>query len=118
MIELYQAEWCPESRRIRQRLTELAIDYTIRQVPVDKTDRTALVVKTGTDTIPALVTDDRQVITTEDAIRAWLDQHYPEPDSADAHRAKAAKARRRDFERARVEFASAGQPAAPLPAAS
>lgn len=36
MLELWQTEWCPASRRVRQRLTELGIDYLIRQVPVDK----------------------------------------------------------------------------------
>ena len=27
MVELWQTEWCPASRRVRQRLTELGIDY-------------------------------------------------------------------------------------------
>ena len=27
MYELWQTEWCPASRRVRQRLTELGIDY-------------------------------------------------------------------------------------------
>jgi hypothetical protein len=27
MLELFQTEWCPGSRRIRQRLTELGLDY-------------------------------------------------------------------------------------------
>jgi len=34
MLELFQTEWCPASRRVRQRLTELGLDYVNRQVPV------------------------------------------------------------------------------------
>ncbi len=33
-LELWQTEWCPASRRVRQRLTELGLSYTIHQVPV------------------------------------------------------------------------------------
>jgi glutaredoxin len=46
MLQLYQTEWCPASRRVREHLTELGVDFA-------------------------------------------------EPPEAEAHRAKAAKARRR-----------------------
>ena len=42
MYELWQTEWCPASRRVRQRLTELGIDYLAHQVPVEKVDRVLL----------------------------------------------------------------------------
>ena len=58
MLELFQTEWCPASRRIRQRLTELGLDYVNRQVPVERYDRAALYVATGSDTVPALVLED------------------------------------------------------------
>ena len=29
MLELYQTEWCPASRRVREHLTELGVDYLI-----------------------------------------------------------------------------------------
>ncbi len=58
MLELWQTEWCPASQRVRERLTELGIDYLTRQVPVDKEQRTALLAATGSDTIPALVLED------------------------------------------------------------
>jgi hypothetical protein len=48
MYELWQTEWCPASRRVRQRLTELGIDYLTRQVPVERDERTLLRVRTGT----------------------------------------------------------------------
>ena len=104
MMELWQTEWCPASRRIRQRLTELAVTYVIRQVPVEKGERTALVEATGSDSIPALVLSDGTALLDEEAIRTWLDTHVPEPAGAEAHRAKAEKARRRALKEA-VELA-------------
>jgi hypothetical protein len=68
VLELWQTEWCPASRRIRERLTELGVDYVTRQVPVEK------------------------------AIRRYLDEHVVEPPDAEAHRLKAAKARSRYLE--------------------
>ncbi len=68
MMELWQTEWCPASRRVRQRLTELDVTYVVHQVPVDKADRGALLAATGTDTIPALVLDDGTPVTGEAAI--------------------------------------------------
>ena len=55
MYELWQTEWCPASRRVRQRLTELGIDYLVRQVPVDQDDRRLLRERTGAESIPVLV---------------------------------------------------------------
>lgn len=97
MLELWQTEWCPASQRVRQRLTELGIDYVVRQVPVEKEERTALREQTGSDTVPALVDADGGVAIGEDAIRAFLAK-VPEPAGAEAHRQKAAKARRRQLE--------------------
>ena len=36
MLEPFQTEWCPASRRVRQRLTEFGLDYINRQVPVER----------------------------------------------------------------------------------
>ena len=98
MLELWQTEWCPASRRVRQRLTELGVDYVTRQVPVDGGTRDALRQATGIDTIPALVLEDGAAVVGEDAIRRYLDEHIAEPPEAEAHRLKAAKARRRYLE--------------------
>jgi glutathione S-transferase len=98
MLELWQTEWCPASRRVREQLTELGVDYITRQVPVDKDHRTALKRLTGSDTIPALVLEDGTVIIGEDSIRRQLDERIAAPPGAEAHRAKAAKARRRYLE--------------------
>ena len=98
MLELWQTEWCPASRRIRERLTELGVDYVTRQVPVDKESRATLRRRTGSDTIPALTVEDGTIATGEEAIRRYLDEHVTEPPDAEAHRLKAAKARRRYLE--------------------
>ena len=98
MLELWQTEWCPSSRRVRERLTELGVDYVVRQVPVEKADRRALVEATGSDSIPAIVMADRRAVVGEQAISSFLDEHFTEPREAGAHRAKAEKARRRYLE--------------------
>jgi glutathione S-transferase len=98
MLELWQTEWCPASRRVRQRLTELGIDYVVRQVPVEREQRHALRSATGSDTIPALVFDNGEIAIGEDAILRLLSHAVPEPAQAEAHRQKAANARRRYLE--------------------
>ena len=98
MYELWQTEWCPASRRVRQRLTELGIDYVVRQVPVEKDDRALLRERTGVDSIPVLGTPDGAILVGEDASTVFLDAHEPIPAEARAHRLKAEKARRRYLE--------------------
>ena len=95
MLELFQSEWCPASRRVRQRLTELGVDYVNRQVPVERAERTALVAATGGDTIPALRLENGAAIVGEDNIVAFLGEQFDESAGAAAHRDKAARARRR-----------------------
>ena len=98
MLELFQTEWCPASRRIRQRLTELGLDYLNRHVPVEREKRTVLLGLSGSDTVPTLLTRDGAAFVGESEILAHLERHYGESEQADAHRAKAAKARRRYLE--------------------
>jgi glutathione S-transferase len=98
MLELWQTEWCPSSHRVRERLTELGVDYLTRQVPVDRDARFALREVAGSDVIPTLVLEDGAAFVGEDAIDAWLDGYVAEPPGAEEHRLKAAKARRRYLE--------------------
>ena len=95
MLELYQTEWRPASRRVRERLTELGLDYLIHQVSVEREGRTTLLAATGVDTIPALLLEDGEAVVGEEVIGAYLDERFDEPAEAEAHRLKAAKARRR-----------------------
>jgi glutathione S-transferase len=98
-LELWQTEWCPASRRVRQRLTELGLDVVLHQVPVEHHAREAVRAATGSTTIPALVADGRAVVG-EEAIVAYLDSRFSDPVEAGSHRAKAAKARARELEEA------------------
>jgi len=100
MLELYQAEWCPASRRVRQRLTELDVAYIVRQVPVERNERIALMSETGADTVPALVVDDGGALVGEEQILAHLDARFEEPLGATAHRVKAQKVRKREMKEA------------------
>jgi len=98
MLELYQTEWCPASRRVRERLTELGLYYLVHQVPDERGQRTALLEVTGADTIPVLLLEDGTAVVGEEAIDGYLDERFDDPPEADAHRLKAAKARRRYLE--------------------
>jgi glutathione S-transferase len=98
MLELYQTEWCPASRRVREHLTELGLDYLVHQVPVEREQRTALLEATGADSIPVLLLADGRAIVGEEAIDGYLDERFDEPPEAEAHRVKAATARRRYLE--------------------
>jgi glutathione S-transferase len=95
MLELWQTEWCPASHRVRQRLTELGLDYVVHQVPVDRDDRVVLRQRTGSDTIPVLVPDSGEPVVGEEPITAYLDNVYAVTPAAAAHAAKAARARQR-----------------------
>jgi glutaredoxin 3 len=88
-VELFQAEWCPHSHRVRERLTELGVDFTARQVPAEPDEREAMREATGTDEIPVLVTDEGEVVEGDDAILEHLNGRYDERADASRHRAKA-----------------------------
>ena len=86
-MELYQAEWCPHSHKVRQRLTELGLDFHARQVPADPDNREDMKEHVGTEEIPVLVTDAGKPICGEDEILDYLER-FDERDDADAHREK------------------------------
>lgn len=91
MDELYQAEWCPYSAKVRQRFTELGVSFIARPVPADRADREELRRKTGNDEIPALVLEDGTAITgSAKEIIDFLDGRYTERADAPAHREHAA----------------------------
>jgi glutathione S-transferase len=92
MDELYQAEWCPHSRRVRQRFTELGVSFIARQVPADPADREELRRRTGSEEIPALVLEDGEVIGGDaDEIIEFLEKRYSERLDAPDHRERAAE---------------------------
>jgi glutathione S-transferase len=91
MDELYQAEWCPHSRRVRQRFTELGVSFVARQVPAEPVDREELRRKTGQAEIPVLVLEDGGVLSGDDAILDHLERTYSYRADADEHRDRAAE---------------------------
>jgi glutaredoxin len=90
-MTVYQAEWCPFSQRLRQRLTELGVEWLAIPVEAEPPDREAMREATGTDIIPVVVLEDGTVLggDTEDII-AELDERIPEPATAEGHKLAAA----------------------------
>jgi len=86
-MELYQAEWCPHSHKVRQRLTELGLDFAARQVDAEPDEREEMKRRLGTDEIPVLVPDDGDPICGEEEILQYLDGFEERPD-AGGHRDK------------------------------
>jgi glutathione S-transferase len=92
VLELFQAEWCPSSHRVRQRLTELGVDFVARQVPVTPEAREELRTLTGGhDRVPVLV-DESLVVTGAHEILSYLDRRFAGRGDAAGHRARALEA--------------------------
>ena len=88
MLTLYQAEWCPFSHRVRERLTELQVDFVSRQVPAEPGDRDALREAAGTDEIPVLLLEDGSPLKGVREILRHLDTAYDEGPEVERHRVK------------------------------
>lgn len=79
MLSLYQAEWCPYSAAVRQRLTELEIDFVAKQVAPRQEERE------GKHEIPLLVTGDGERYEGTIAVFEYLGTLTPNGTEA-AHR--------------------------------
>ena len=86
-MELYQAEWCPHSHKVRQKLTELGRSFTALQVAAAPDERDEMQKRTGTNEIPVLITDDGEPIRGENDILEYLGR-FDERDDAAEHRQK------------------------------
>jgi glutathione S-transferase len=104
VLTLYQAEWCPYSSAVRQRLTELGIDFVAKQVAPRQEDRK------GEHEIPLLVTDRGERFEGTDEVFAHLATLGP-GESEREHRAQY-RAHRED--RARETAANVLAEQAPL----
>ena len=90
-MTVYQTEWCPFSRKLRQRLTELGVEWCAPAVEADPPDRDAMREATGTDIIPAVILEDGTVLAGEtEEILAALDERFDEPATAEGHKMAAA----------------------------
>jgi glutathione S-transferase len=86
MLELYQAERCPHSKQVRERLTDLGVSYVVHnpRLPGDEGGdvkngwtHQAMVALDGEDEIPLLVDTRRETsLYGDDDIVAYLDEHY------------------------------------------
>lgn len=78
MLELYQFEGCPYSKKVREKMTELEIDYIIRNVSPEKEARERLVKISGQAGVPTLVDIDQDLIIAgdEEKIIDHLKKHY------------------------------------------
>jgi glutathione S-transferase len=85
MLELYQAEGCPHSESVRERLTDLGLSYVAHNPrrPGEEPDvlneqvHAELRAVAGEDTLPVLVDRDRgEVVTESDRIESYLDDRY------------------------------------------
>jgi glutaredoxin len=86
-LAVFQAEWCPYSRKVRQKLTELGVSFVAMPVPVEPADREEMRRKVGTDQIPAVLFDDGSVLKGDaDAIVSELGAMFNERSDAAEHR--------------------------------
>lgn len=91
MIKLFQTEWCPYSSAVRQRLTELGIDFVAGQVEPYEEQRAEV------DEIPTLVTEDGTRYEGTDAVFGYL-AGLPAGQHEREHRERYAEhARRHEF---------------------
>ena len=80
----------PDSRRVRQRFTELGVTFAAVPVPAERAEREEMGRKTGTDEIPALLLEDGTAVAGEaEDIIAFLDANYTERADAAEHRRQA-----------------------------
>ncbi|WP_222918501.1 glutathione S-transferase N-terminal domain-containing protein [Natrinema sp. SYSU A 869] len=83
MLELYQAEGCPHSGKVREKLTDLGVSYTIHNPRLvsgevrNEQTHAELTELGGQDQIPYLIDTDRQEALYEsDDIVDYLEEHY------------------------------------------
>jgi len=76
LITLYQAEWCPYCKNVREKLSDLGRDYFVVNVPDEKAQRDRLFKRSGQRGVPTLVQGDVVIADDDEAINAYLETHY------------------------------------------
>ena len=75
MLEVYQFEGCPYCSKVRQKMTELGIDFIARSVDPD--DRSRVEEVSGQTNVPVLVDPNTDTVMPEsDDIVEYLEEHY------------------------------------------
>lgn len=76
MLELYQFEGCPFCSKVRQKMTDLQLDFVAHQVRPNG-DREEVKDVSGQTGVPVLVDPNRDVVMPEsDDIVEYLEEHY------------------------------------------
>ncbi len=76
MLEVYQFEGCPYCKKVREKLTELQIDFIARQVEPSG-DRARVKEISGQTGVPVLVDPNTDTVMPEsDDIVDYLEEHY------------------------------------------
>jgi glutathione S-transferase len=80
-IELFQKESCPFSHAVRNKLTQLGLDFVAHNVPADQPRKHEQLIQAGgKDQVPFLIDHSSGVKLYESqAILAYLDKAYGEP---------------------------------------
>jgi len=75
MLEVYQFEGCPYCSKVRQKLTDLGIDFIARQA--DPNDRSRVEEVLGQTNVPVLKDPNTDTVMPEsDDIVDYLEEHY------------------------------------------
>lgn len=75
LLELYQFEGCPFCGKVRQKMTELGLDFIAKQVDPD--DRSRVKDVSGQTNVPVLVDPNTDTTMPEsDDIVEYLEEHY------------------------------------------
>lgn len=76
MLELYQYEKCPYSAKVREKLSELNLDFICRNMPKNTRKREILTERGLKDQVPILVDMDKlTVIYGSEEILNYLDNY-------------------------------------------
>lgn len=77
MLILFQFESCPYCAKVRDKLTELAVDFASINVPKGKEKRAIVKTLGGQDMTPMLIDTDHNVIMYESGdINDYLEKTY------------------------------------------
>jgi glutathione S-transferase len=75
LLEVYQFEGCPFCSKVRQKMTDLGLDFIARQV--DPNDRSRVEEVSGQTNVPVLVdTNTDTTMPESDDIVDYLDEKY------------------------------------------
>jgi len=76
MMRLYQREECPDSKVVREKLTELGMTYITVNVPQEKEKRREVFEASGQYFIPVLVDEEVVIANDPAAIVRYLGERY------------------------------------------